>query len=132
MSAFIVSSETMQRIVNAIAREYPQSWAGMPTYNSACLDKLGTTLFNMNARAVARRYGDEIVEEGIPFAYRPMAQVDEVTAYRAISCLLYQCSEGDVSDGTYQALRQLQARIANRFMDRVATERKLPWDWPEP
>jgi hypothetical protein len=51
-----------------------------------------------------------------------------VTAYKAISCLLYQCAEGDVPEcPLYQDLERLAARLAADIVRSLPEYEKAPW-----
>ena len=134
MSAFIVSTETMQRVIAAITDNgsiYDGTFAG--TYllrNSSDLDALGKALFAMNADAVNQRYSENYVEP--PFSYRPLGIVSKEDRFMAVACLLYQCSEGDVPEREmYRELGRVKNRLANAIAHDAATKVKSPWDWPE-
>ena len=140
MSAFIVSSETMHRVIAAIDAEMHQEGIfgsdaerAQPGYlvrTTGDLEKLGAALWAMNTEAVNYRYREH--EDAIPYRYRPIGPITDPEAYMALSCLLYQCAEGDVPEcGLYKALDSLRDRIANRIAHGLANARKVPWDWPE-
>ena len=136
MSAFIVSTETMQRVIAAITdngRIYDGMFAGEYLFrNSSDLDKLGNGLFAMNADAVNQRYSGE---NDIPpsFSYRPLGDgVSLEDRYQAVSCLIYQCSEGDVPERQiYRELCDVKKRLAYALAALAVGKAKSPWDWPE-
>lgn len=133
MSAFIVSTETMQRVIAAIDETHRSdgTWFGYPVQTTQQLDALGKALFAMNESAVRQRYVgcDDTAPE---FRYRPLGPVPAVDQFMALSCLSYQCSEGDVpATPLYQAIEKTAAAVANGIAHALADERKVPWDWPE-
>jgi|SRR4051794_66699 hypothetical protein len=130
MSAFIISTATMQRVVDAIDKT-GRPFCGMSTSDSAALDKIGARLFKLNAAAVNARYPSE-PQKAPRFRYRPLGQVQDYEHYRALSCLLYQCSEGNVPNTQlYRAVNDLARSIASDIAERVARNCGAPWDWPE-
>ena len=93
MSAFIVDDETMHRAVTGYHRAMSK---GSP--NSKALTELGRKWFAMNQRAVEQRYREQHetpAGEGYAFKY---VDANSVDYYKALRCLRYQCSEGDVPE----------------------------------
>ena len=130
MSAFMISTETMQRVVDAIDRDgMGMSWFGIPIGSSKRLDVLGRKLFRLNAAALKARYPGE---PHVPptFNYRPLGAVAAHEHFQALSCLLYQCGEGDVyKTEIYKALDELRTRIALRIAADAARAADTPWDF---
>ncbi len=140
MSAFIVSTETMHRVVKAIddamgqqgifGADFERNEPGYLVRDTRDLDKLGAGLFALNAAAVGERYVKQV--EAPPYRYRPMGCLHDVHAYRALACLIYQCAEGDIPErALFKALDTLRDRLACKIAGRLADEMKVPWDWPE-
>ena len=126
MSAFIVSTETMQRVVHA----WPDN--GLLPHRTSCesLDALGARLFAMNARAVSARYGEP--EEVPAFRYRPLGAVHPMHQLKAVECLLYQCSEGNVpNEDDFLALEGLAAKLREKIVNALPSYSEAPWNWPE-
>lgn len=94
MSAFIVDTETMDRIVWHIANN-AASFCGM-TVEQHGTSAIGQRLFQLNSAAVGHRYHDDEVVQDIRYSYRrPAASTTKVQVYKSIQCFLYQCSEGE-------------------------------------
>lgn len=133
MSAFMVSTETMQRVVDAIDKRHCNShWQGMPTEDSKCLDQIGAALFDLNYAAVTARYHDP--SQSVPqFKYRPLGKVRDDEHFIALECLIYQCSEGNIPETSnmYKALLKLRDKIALNVAHEAAKQNGAPWDWPE-
>ena len=142
MSAYIVSDETIDAIVNHYRHDHRSNdmrgWLAMYTNEmTACgpgpgndfWAMLGSKLRAMNERAIISRYGEESLnmmtgaDVYVPYVYsnttpRPLHQ-----GYGALQCYLYQCSEGSVPeenlynelDGELNSMaRQLVRQLAER------------------
>lgn len=110
MSAFIVPQSLINRIVSFLNRHesdyrHFQHWEGLPVYNLADsddLDRLASDLYMMNCDAVDQRYRKGTAAkdtDGLPavqFEFVPSH--DEIQVYKSMTCLRYQCSEGDVPE----------------------------------
>ena len=133
MSAFIVTTETMQRVVHAVDNHgsaAANTWGGFPVNNCAGLDALGAALFDLNEEAVAQRYVNHPREQAPRFHYRPLGDVPLTAQFRAIECLLYQCSEGNCGKlPLYQLLVQLRNKLARQIASKASEHE--PWDFPE-
>jgi hypothetical protein len=120
MSAFIVSKECIDRVVFAIL--------GPHAAQSAC-NKLGRALSEMNARAMTARYGDS---DGAPdasaYVFEPSPVSSRAVSVKAIRCLIYQCTEGDVSES--ELYKSLEARGNELCVDIVCASdeyKGAPW-----
>lgn len=137
MSAFIVSTETMQRVIAAITdngRIYDGIFGGEYLLrDSSDLDTLGNALFAMNLAAVKDRYPADAEAWGAPvFSYRPLGIISEAERFFAVACLVYQCSEGNIPERPlYKALEEVENSLARKIAHNAANAKKLPWDWPE-
>lgn len=166
MSAFIVSSGTMDKCVALICRrtEYGRAVPtifGIRTGNGfadssshdGCMTEIGRRLYALNTEAVRQRYGDDLDElpgpvdsngrstarwlcssyTGPAFAYSAKEKRGVlVAAYKAIECLIYQCSEGDVFESPdYKELCSARDRIAAELLRESADYEAAPWgDFP--
>ena len=114
MSAYVVDHPTIARILDFIARDAsrgvgrtrrriaPGIFTGFDLTNPVGLETLGDELLAMNQDAVMQRYPDDPVTElpgpnkpGV-FSYSRGMPPSLVQAHKSITCLVYQCSEGDV------------------------------------
>lgn len=118
MSAFIVGNGTMNRVVNALDKDR----------NLSCqeLDELGRKLFEMNARAVDARYGRCSVATDYRVRVRSYPKFELV---KALDCLIYQCSEGDVpKEPLYQDLVTVRNRMVREMVCADPAYEAAPWD----
>jgi len=120
MSAFIVEDKTINAIVSYYQdnaetfitdkiREQGYS-LDLPTE----VERFARDLFKMNCQAVNTRYGEGQAKgfRSLVFNYKHI-QVNRYQVLKCISCLLYQCSEGEVPKyPLYKLLEVLQADIA--------------------
>jgi hypothetical protein len=131
MSAFIITTETMQRVVHAIDKNCTV-FGIYPTEPTRNLDKIGEILFKMNEHAVNDRYPHFPKQEAPAFRYRPLGIVSKAEQYFAISCLKYQCTEGDIPETElFKELDKLHDKLAHIVAGEAAIAAKVPWDWSE-
>jgi hypothetical protein len=129
MSAFIVTNQTMNLCVDGLAYASENCWndryQGMSLKNDQ--EKVGQFLFAMNTDAVNQRYNEDTpVPE---FQYLWLGQVAPVASYKALQCLLYQCSEGDVPERTaFKELQMLVQALANRIISNLPAYEAADWD----
>ena len=103
MSAFVVSDETMHRCVKAAA--HSKLWP-----EGADRDELGRALFNMNYAAMSERYGDRNEPSQYVFEDREASPAE---MWKALQCLIYQASEGDVPESAiYKLTQEASDRLA--------------------
>lgn len=122
MSAFVVDPDTMNRCVRAICAkgQYGQiidTFAGLGTSDPKNRTEIGRRLFALNVEAVMQRYDDtqdNPADMPGPIEPIPAAQLPKRYVYRggavppnaremaglvkALRCLRYQCSGGDVGE----------------------------------
>ena len=130
MSAFIVSDETMHRVVDAV-QESNACLHNMGLTKATKPDLIGRALYHINELAVRARYGDNRPPDlTAPQTYRHKPSLSsEVERYKAASCLLYQCSEGDVPETpTFRALADLTRAIGHRIIAQLPEYRAAAWD----
>jgi hypothetical protein len=130
MSAFIISDETMNRAVNAIRESgnWPISITRGDFDTPDGLTVLGVQLFGLNDDAVSQRYQDERDPEPMPYRYRP-SRCSAAAHLKALQCLIYQCSEGDVpSRPIYKALRNAEHALMNKIIRSLPDYQKAEWD----
>jgi hypothetical protein len=133
MSAFMVTQATMQAIVGAMDQ----------SLSDAQRTAKGRELFAMNTRALRARYGDDAVApksqvlhsfqwQEPEFVYNPALNQSAVTSYKALSCFLYQCGEGDEPDsGLYQAMEAISNSLAHSLARSLPGYAAAPWDIPD-
>jgi len=128
MSAFVVDTDCMDRVVR-----------GFEIQSSGNCTRLGRDLFKLNIEAVRQRYGDP-VDEMLPDGWTPSDYVyveppavpgvpSDVDSLKAMHCLIYQCSEGDVPEQSlYRILVELSQALERRVLDhhKIADIHDLP------
>jgi hypothetical protein len=120
MSAFMVTTETMHRVVSAMVESYA---------SVAQCDALGRRLFEMNKAALMERYGEAEEVPEYKWDHRDASLLD---SYRAVACLVYQCSEGKIPETQlYRDLDRVSDLLAHQIAGDAATAAKVPWDFPE-
>src|SRR5258708_3952809 len=105
MSSYIVDQQTMHRIITHIDMHRGKIGFGLLCRQlmemgydldaRSGLEQLGSDLFALNERAVDERYG---LRSNLCFVYvYQHERASDVQVLKSVQCLLYQCSEGDVS-----------------------------------
>jgi hypothetical protein len=124
MSAFVVGDKTISRVVY-----------GLSTTIDPLLDNLtsvGQRLLEMNIEAVRQRYGhaDQTKSDVAGYVYAmPDASDGSVHTYKAMQCLLYQCTEGNVPEqDLYKIVKQAKDWLGNELkkIHRVERVEDLP------
>ena len=97
MSAYVVEEETMNRILSGIPKQHLSVLDSIP---GRTLTEKGRYLFRMNVDAVCQRYNDSPSEYAYTAAYEFTRQTGVKLAQwvKSLSCLMYQCAEGDVPE----------------------------------
>lgn len=136
MSAYICDDTTINRILAYLLRSDTHMAVRVAEAHTpnGTLPELGQALRDLNVRAVSQRYPD-CTPDGLPgpcpllpYAFEEERPPTPVEAYKALSCLLYQCSEGDVPEtALYAALEDLRARIASEVISRLPAYDQAPW-----
>lgn len=139
MSAYIVDDTTINTVLSHLTADDFRAlaaaafgdgllWADRPTDA-----ELGAALRALNERAVSERYPNEPVEAlpgpapYAPYAYAPLL-VGAVPAYKALRCLLYQCSEGSVPETPlYAALDALSDAWAREIVCALPEYDRAAW-----
>jgi len=126
MSAFLVETKTIDRILTALDNEARQdSWItrelaerlDLFTSVFAWKDALGKMMLDLNQAALGQRYGDEKTE--LSYSYTPTL-VSPIQAIKSLQCWLYQCMEGNVPESKLYhffdevVLRRLMTRVIDR------------------
>ena len=137
MSAFLVNTNVMAKVVTAILLNF-DTFDGESTCRSAFRStptdaqkaagtKIGNKLFLLNRKAVCARYGCSTL--GPPdFAFKEWADASPVEQFKAISCLLYQCCEGTVSNsGLYDELNRAAGELAQRIVQDLPEYEQASW-----
>jgi GH24 family phage-related lysozyme (muramidase) len=138
MSAFMVNTNVMAKVVTAILLNL-DTFDGESTCRVKMLaaptdeqkdagTKIGRKLFLMNRRALRARYGcgdDLHVPE---FVVERWADATPVQQFKAMSCLLYQCHEGNVHESRlYAELNHAAGELAQRIVQDLPEYDKASW-----
>lgn len=117
MSAFIVNNTTIHRCLCGLY------FANLSfEYNIS----LGQKLYELNAKAVAQRY--EETPERVKFT-REESPVSKISAVKALHCLRYQCSEGDVpKDPLFKKISRAIEILSEDIVCNLPEWNNEPWD----
>ena len=138
MSAFMVNTNVMAKVVTAILLNR-DTFDGESTGRTAMLAtptasqkevgaKIGQKLFLMNRRALSARYGCGDHMRLPEFVFESWADATPVEQFKAITCLLYQCSEGDVPNSPiYGELSRTAGELAQRIVQDLPEYEKASW-----
>ena len=118
MSAFVVNNMTIHRclyglVYAKLARGYSPS--------------LGQKLLDLNVRAVNARYN----EKDVAPKFEDMGEMDvsKISAVKALHCLRYQCSEGDVpKDPLFKKISRAIEILSEDIVCNLPEWSKVPWD----
>lgn len=122
MSAFVVQKSTIDAIVTyCFEPRYPAH--GL--FYAETKEELGQKIWDLNHRAVNQRYRES---GDVPKYEHASKHLGLVALYKAVSCLIYQCSEGDCPESqTYQALGYLKSVIADRIISSSKEYEQAAW-----
>ncbi len=138
MSAFMVNTNVMAKVVTAILLNF-DTFDGDSTCRGTLLaaptdaqeaagTKIGQKLFLLNRTALCARYdlGDHL---RLPeFVFENWADATPVEQFKAMSCLLYQCSEGKVPNSPiYEELNRAAGELAQRIVQDLPEYDKAAW-----
>ena len=137
MSAFLVSSHLMQKVVTVVLQNTDE-FATIQTFRGQIVDdppsdaqrqvaeKIGKRLFGMNATAIKARYG--FLPQRPVFKLAGWAAATPVEQFKAIRCLHYQACEGTVPNGRlYGELNRVAGELAQRIVQDSSEYEKAPW-----
>jgi hypothetical protein len=132
MSAFIVDSKTIDRIVSFLldnVREFNGisiSANNAVTWEQGIGTQIGQMLYRLNTCAVNQRYTEN--DPGPRYHFKPVGKLSDIQAYKSISCFLYQCSEGDVPERpVFKELSELHCELAHRIVRSTAPYDRAEW-----
>ena len=95
--------------------------------------KLGEAMFQLNVDAVNARYGEGEAAKFRPLNYQYLpsfAFVSRVGVYKALTCWLYQCSEGDVPQRPLFRFfdEQVRPALADTIISDLPEYERADWD----
>ena len=135
MSAYFVEYTVIDNILAGIAHaKYDQPhWI-----SQHCLPisfrtwrRLGNKLLLLNARALKERYGDQIAtmrKDICQYDYQTQLPPTIFQFYKSLSCLHYQCSEGNIPQTQlYQDIGKLLDQIAHQIVANHPKYQEAKW-----
>lgn len=138
MSAFIVQDSTINKILSYLSvhanksgfshvqHTVKEKW-GYSLEKKHNLQALGQALLQLNRRAVNARYKEAEATEAFTFRLG-LTSLDLPSVIKAVSCLKYQCSEGNIpEEPLYQLLVFLEHQLAMVFVHQSAAYGVAPW-----
>jgi len=143
MSSFLVSNETLGAIARS-AYEIKTFGRGMIPGPGGCVGgrvqdrvgdveragvrRLAESLYDMNIRALHARYDDRCEELIEPFELKNSQVLGIPELYKAVQCLLYQCSEGLVpKEQLFQDLESWGNALAHWIANEVPVVKAARW-----
>lgn len=124
MSAFIVSNETINRVVHGMTTDAMGCPRGM---SCEAMDALGRRLHAMNAHAVEARYR-EPCDAITDYQYRSK-NYSKCEMLKAMNCLRYQCTEGNIPEtALYDELCRAIEKLNAAIVDSLPEYESAPWD----
>jgi hypothetical protein len=138
MSAFMVKDKTINTIVSFLAdSQFARNHRGWMNYHfnldlskDEAREALGKKLFQMNIDGVNARYGEGRAEEfrKLDYRYKFNPSLTAISAFKALQCFLYQCSEGEVDKTElYQTMNQISGAIAESIVCDLPQYESAPW-----
>jgi hypothetical protein len=118
----------MTRAIAAIREVQRHMYSGRDMFPVDETDKeLGDRLYKLNASAVAQRYREEA--ETVKYDDELFLSFSKINMLKALQCLNYQCSEGDIPDTPiYKALNDIEHSLASIIIHDLKEYDDAPWD----
>jgi len=138
MSAFMINTNAMAKVVTAVLLNL-DAFDGESTWRVKMLaaptdeqkdagTKIGRKLFLLNRRALRARYGCGDHLRLPEFVFERWADATPVQQFKAMSCLLYQCHEGNVHESRlYAELNHAAGELAQRIVQDLPEYDKASW-----
>ncbi len=132
MSAYIVEDKTINKVITFLdndqnMRSYLHHNLGLDLDSHEKAFAFGKKLLALNIQAVNERYDENksIVPNGYEFHYE---LTDQIGAYKALQCLIYQCSEGDIpKTNLYKMLQEISGYMAHSIVSSLQVYKERPW-----
>ena len=126
MSAFLVENKTISKLANDILKENPQSFG----YDNE--SKLAEALYELNVEALKQRYND-VKDMIVPFEFLGgtfgIGDSGLAQFYKSLSCFLYQCCEGNVTElEFYKKLEEIRNDIARKIAGNWVDTQNAEWN----
>jgi len=132
MSAYVVEEKTINKIITYLdndqnMRSYLRHQLNIDLDTKDKAFEFGKKLMALNIQAVNERYEDNrpVLGNGYQFRYE---LTDQMGAYKALQCLIYQCSEGDVpKTKLYEILENISHYMASSIISNLKVYNDRPW-----
>ena len=135
MSAYVVSNDTINRIVTYLEKDNSENrWdrdmlakaAGIPPTDPNFADKLGEQLLLLNVDSVNRLYNEQDAPQDYEFKRIPCSKMQ---LFKTLSCYLYQSCEGDCDKtALFKAVDRMQFSIAKSIIYDLPAYEYAEWD----
>lgn len=126
MSAFIVDEYTMHRALMGFDFGCGN---GRGTPDAEEMTKLGRRWYEMNRQAVEARYGKEHGFDVPTYTFKRIPPRNPLDYIKALQCLRYQCSEGNVPETReFQGLTDALYAAMSRIIRTLPAYEMAPWD----
>jgi len=140
MSAFVVDDKTINGVIaffyvkslgngrywpNRILAEH-----GFDVTTEEGRESLGIEMFNLNAKAVNVRYGEDEAKKFRPFdyIYLPVMPLTRMQAFKSLGCWMYQCTEEDVPEmSLYQLMKRVHHHLAVDIVRDLPAWKQAKW-----
>jgi hypothetical protein len=137
MSAYVVDEKTINKVITFLdndqeMRSYLHHQLNLDLDTRDKAQDFGNKLMALNIQAVNERYDEHepVVSKilraiGYQFHYE---LTDRIGAYKALRCLIYQCSEGDVpKTELYHSLEKISDYMAHSIVSSLKVYEERPW-----
>jgi hypothetical protein len=133
MSAYIVESITVDRILNYLRVEYEKEGYIKHLLDMTGLSfprdfkKLGQAMLTLNTMAVNYRYNENTKPP--LYKFRLMPPPDDIQAVKSLQCFLYQCTEGEQFEETklFKILEKAMRWIMKKIVTSLPAYEKAVW-----
>lgn len=143
MSAFVVSDETINKIVSLLYTK-ANNFDNWFKYNALKLQKiqglypetpenaerLAGKMFELNIAAVNARYGGGEAEKfrSLDFSFQLNYPGSQIAAIKALDSWLYQCSEDDIDySRLFRAMEEIRNALCLDYVHRTKEYEAAPW-----
>lgn len=125
MSAFIVNTECMDRVVGHVLKN-ARFFGGVDTESKGAGSRIGKILYTLNTEAVNYRYSETDSVPAYRYRERPSTPIQ---TYKSICSFLYQCCEGDQFTSTvaFQELEEMSYSLASRIIADLPEWAEAAW-----
>jgi hypothetical protein len=129
MSAYLVEKETIDKVSFLLKRQgarFQTEKLILEAFGVKDENGLGQKLWDMNRKAVNQRYNEKRKAE--KYVYKFCFNIEPVQSFKAMQCLLYQCSEGNVPKSkTYKTLELFVCAAARGIVENLKAYETAKW-----